>query len=326
MVVTGRSTRAGRSDLDRPETIEQTAEQVTAAGGWGIPIRCDHSDPAQVEDLVRQVRELPRANEPGNGGLDVLVNDIWGGDALIEWKPVWEHDLKRGLTALRRAIETHIITSHHVVPLLLDGRSDRSGKPDGQPGNESDNEPGSRPEGKAGDEPGAAGPTVGPTVGSGLVVEITDGDERTNALFPDGYRGGFFYDLIKKTVIQLAKTQAAELRPYGVTAVALTPGFLRSEDVLDHFGVSEDNWRDGIAKDPHFAYSETPTYIGRAVAALAADPDVLARTGRSLEVAELAREYGFTDRDGTRPDFASYFREVLVPRLPAILEQARESG
>ncbi|HEY6737897.1 MAG TPA: SDR family oxidoreductase [Actinopolymorphaceae bacterium] len=273
--VTGRSTRASRSDLDRPETIEETAERVTALGGHGVAVRCDHSDPAQVAELARRVESEQ------DGRLDVLVNDIWGGESLIQWRPVWEHDLEKGMRAWHRAVDTHIITSHHLLPLLVARKS-------------------------------------------GLVVEITDGDEAGNALFPDGYRGGFFYDLIKKTVIQLAKTQAAELRPHGVAAVSLTPGFLRSEEMLDHFGVTEDTWRDAIAQDPHFAHSESPAFIGRAVAALAADPEVMRRTGRSLNVADLAKEYGFTDLDGTQPDFAGYFRTELAPKLTQIIADVQQ--
>ena len=268
--VTGRSSRAGRSEMDRPETIEETAELVTARGGHGIAVRCDHREPAEVRAVVERI-----ATEQ-DGRLDLLVNDVWGGDPLAEWKPVWEHDLERGLRLLRQAVETHIITSHHALPLLVARRR-------------------------------------------GLVIEVTDGDEQTNALFPDEYRGGFFYDLVKKTVIQLAKTQAAELRPHGVAAVALTPGFLRSEAVLDHFGVTEERWRGAIAADPHFAHSETPAYIGRAVVALASDPDILRSTGRSLATWDLAKEYGFTDTDGSRPDWGGYFRERLVPELPEII-------
>lgn len=269
--VTGRSTREGRSDLDRPETIEDTADLVTARGGQGIAVRCDHSDPAQVRALVDRIRT------ERDGRLDVLVNDVWGGEALIEWKPLWEHDLDAGLRVLRRAVETHVITSHFALPRLVDR-------------------------------------------GRGLVVEVTDGDEATNALFPDGYRGGFFYDLVKKTVIQLAKTQAAELRKHHVSVVALTPGFLRSEEMLEHFGVTQDNWRDATTTDPHFAQSETPAYIGRAVVALAADPDVMRHTGASLATWDLAKEYGFTDVDGTQPDWGGYFREHLQPQLSTIMD------
>ena len=270
--VTGRSTRAGRSEMNRPETIEETAELVTARGGTGIPVRCDHTEPEQVRVLVERIA----ADQDGR--LDVLVNDVWGGDALMEWKPLWEHDLDNGLRLLRLAVDTHVITSRYALPLLV-------------------------------------------ARGRGLVVEVTDGDEETNAMFPDGYRGGFFFDLVKKSVIQLAKTQAAELRPHNVAAVALTPGFLRSEAVLEHFGVTEDNWRDAIAEDEHFALSETPAYIGRAVVALATDPDVMARTGRSLATWDLAREYGFTDVDGSRPDWGTHFRHNVAPRLATIMAE-----
>ena len=274
--VSGRSTRDGRSEMNRPETVEETAELVTERGGRGIAVRCDHTDPAQVRALV------DRIGREQDGRLDVLVNDIWGGDALMEWKPLWQHDLERGLRLLRLAVDTHIITSHYALPLLV-----RRGR--------------------------------------GLVVEVTDGDEETNALFPDQYRGGFFYDLVKKTVIQLAKTQAAELRPHGVAAVALTPGFLRSEAVLEHFGVTERNWREAIAKDEHFAFSETPAYIGRAVVALATDPQVMRWTGWSLATWTLAREYGFTDADGARPDWGAHFRQDVVPRLSSIMEDLARS-
>lgn len=268
--VTGRSTRAGRSDMDRPETIEETAELVTArgaaTGGRGIAVRVDHSDPAQVGALVDRIRTEQ------NGRLDLLVNDIWGGDRLTSFgTPFWEQDLDRGFRLLRRAIDTHIITSHRAVPLMI-------------------------------------------ARGRGLVIEITDGDEKTVRLMADGYRGSFFYDLAKASVNRLALAQAAELRPHGVAAVALTPGFLRSEEMLDGFGVTEANWRDGVAKDPHFIASETPAFVGRAVAALAADPDIMRRSGGSYSSWDLAKEYGFTDADGSRPDWGTHFREkVLTP-------------
>ncbi|KWX04648.1 short-chain dehydrogenase [Carbonactinospora thermoautotrophica] len=259
--VTGRTTRESRSPMNRPETIEETAELVTAAGGTGIPVRVDHSDRAQVQALVERIRAEQ------DGRLDVLVNDIWGGDPLTEWdKPFWEHDLDNGLRMLRQAVETHIVTSWYAAPLMVARRR-------------------------------------------GLIVEVTDG-------LPDsGYRGSLFYDLVKSAVIRLAAAQAEDLRPYGVAAVALTPGFLRSEAVLDHFGVTEENWRDAIAKDPHFAHSETPAYIGRAVVALAGDPDIMARTGQALATWRLAKEYGFTDADGTQPDWGSYFQEVVLGGL-----------
>ncbi|MCX4804184.1 SDR family oxidoreductase [Streptomyces sp. NBC_01214] len=254
--VTGRSSGTTRSDLDRPETIEETAEKITAAGGVGVAVRTDHSDPEEVRALVARI-----AAEQ-DGRLDVLVNSVWGGDPLTDWEhPLWEQDLEQGLSLLRRAVETHVITSRYALPLMV-------------------------------------------ARGSGLVVEVTDGNTAR-------YRGSFFYDMAKSAVIRLAVAQAAELRPHGVTAVSLTPGFLRSEALLEHFGVTEANWRDGAAKDPNFAHSETPAYLGRAVVALAADPDVIARSGRALATWDLYKEYGFTDADGTQPDFAAHWARNL---------------
>ncbi|MFD9082278.1 SDR family oxidoreductase [Streptomyces erythrochromogenes] len=254
--VTGRSSGAGRSDLDRPETIEDTAERITAAGGRGIAVRTDHSRPEEVRALVDRI-----AAEQ-DGRLDVLVNSVWGGDPLTDWEhPLWEQDLEAGLRLLRQAVETHVITSRFALPLMV-------------------------------------------ARGSGLVVEVTDGNTAR-------YRGSFFYDLAKSAVIRLAFAQAAELRPHGVAAVAITPGFLRSEAMLDHFGVTEATWRDGVAQDPDFAHSESPAYLGRAVAALAADPQVMAKSGRALATWGLYREYGFTDADGTRPDFAAHWAKSL---------------
>src|SRR3954462_10054469 len=225
--VTGRSTRAGRSVMNRAETIEETAELVSSAGGRGIPVRVDHSRPDEVEILIQRI-----AAEQ-DGRLDLLVNDVWGGDPLANWSvPFWEHSLEDGLRMVRNGLETNLITSRFAVPLMI-------------------------------------------ARGAGLVVEVTDG-------VSDDYRGSLYYDLVKSAVIRLAKAQAAELAPHGVTALALTPGFLRSEAVLDHFGVTRDTWRDAIERDPHFPASEPPAYIGRAVAALAADPDVHRFAGQAL--------------------------------------------
>jgi NAD(P)-dependent dehydrogenase (short-subunit alcohol dehydrogenase family) len=274
--VTGRSTRAARSEIDRPETIEETAQLVTAAGGEGVAVRCDHTDPVQVAAVVDRIRA------DDDGRLDVLVNDVWGGDHLTQWVPMWEHDLASGLRLLHTAVDSHVVTSHAVLPLMI-------------------------------------------ARGRGLVVEVTDGDETSVAQMPDGYRGSFFYDLAKHSVIRLARGQAAELRPHHVAAVALTPGFLRSEAMLDGFGVTEDTWRDGIAKDEHFAFSETPTFIGRAVVALATDPDIMTRTGQSLATWTLAREYGFVDADGTRPDWGAHFAADVLPRMDEILDAVRSA-
>ncbi|WP_284117710.1 SDR family oxidoreductase [Streptomyces fragilis] len=256
--VTGRTTRQARSEYGRPETVEETAELVTEAGGRGIAVPTDHLVPEQVRGLVERI-------EAERGGLDLLVNDIWGAENLFEWEsPVWEHDLDRGLRLLRLAVETHAITSHFALPLLLR-----------RPG--------------------------------GLVVEMTDGTAEYNA---ERYRNSFFYDLAKASVLRMAFSLAHELGPRGATAVALTPGWMRSEIMLDHFGVGEENWRDAGEREPHFAISESPYFVGRAVAALAADPEVSRWNGQSLSSGGLAKEYGFTDRDGSRPDAWRYIVEV----------------
>jgi NAD(P)-dependent dehydrogenase (short-subunit alcohol dehydrogenase family) len=263
---TGRTTAARRSEYDRLETIEQTAELVHAAGGVGIAVAVDHLEADQVEALVRRI-------DAEHGRLDVLVNDIWGGERLFEWnKPLWEHDLEKGLRMLRLALDTHLITSHHALPLLIR-------------------------------EPG------------GLVVEMTDGTREYN---DERYRVSAFYDLAKSAVLRLAFAQSVELAPHGCAAVALTPGWMRSEMMLENYGVTEDNWREGAAVNPHFAaISESPRFVGRAVAALAADPDLERRNGGSFSSGALARDYGFTDVDGSQPDCWRYLVEVQDPGRPA---------
>jgi NAD(P)-dependent dehydrogenase (short-subunit alcohol dehydrogenase family) len=263
---TGRTTRERRSEYDRPETIEETAELVAAAGGEGIAVAVDHLEPAQVESLVQRI-------DAERGRLDVLVNDIWGGERLFEWdKAVWEHDLDKGLRLLRLAVDTHLITSHFALPLVIR-----------RPG--------------------------------GLVVEMTDGTREYN---DENYRVNAFYDLAKASALRLAFAQGKELEPHGCTAVALTPGWLRSEMMLENFRVTEENWRDAAAFQPHFAaISESPRFVGRAVAALAADPDVMRRNGGSFSSGGLAREYGFTDLDGSRPDCWRYMVEVQDAGKPA---------
>ena len=250
--VTGRTTDSQRSPMNRPETIDETARRVEAAGGVGIAVRIDHS---QAEDVAR----LRDRIDADHGRLDICVNDVWGGDPLTEWEGAfWEHDLANGLSLLRQAVDTHIITSWHLAPLLIRSTS-------------------------------------------GVVVEITDG-------VSERYRGSLFYDLAKSTVIRLARAQAEEFRPHGVAAVAVSPGFLRSEAMLELFGVSEENWRDAVEQDAHFAHSETPHYLGRAVTAIAADPDRMALTGTATATWELVERYGFTDLDGSRPDWGSHMR------------------
>jgi NAD(P)-dependent dehydrogenase (short-subunit alcohol dehydrogenase family) len=262
---TGRSTRERRSEINRPETIEETAELVTAAGGQGIAVPVDHLDPEQVRGLVERI-------DAEHGRLDVLVNDIWGSEHLFEWNsPLWEHDLDRGLRLLRLAIDTHLITSHHALPLLLRN-------------------------------PG------------GLVVEVTDGTAEYNA---SRYRVNAFYDLAKTSVIRLAWSLGQELGGRGATAVALTPGWLRSEQMLENHSVTEQTWRDALARSPHFCISESPRFMGRAIAALAADPDVARWNGQSLSSGGLAQVYGFTDVDGSRPDCWRYLVEVQEAGAPA---------
>ena len=256
---TGRSVRGQlASGPARPETIDETAELVTRAGGTGIAVRCDHTVDADVRALVDRVRR-------DHGRLDVLVNDVWGGDALTEFgKTFWQVDVANGRRMIDQAIWSHILTSHHAVPFMFD----RQGN------------------------------------GTALVVEITDGDFY-------GYRGNIFYDLVKSTVIRLAFIQARELRKHDVAAVAVTPGFLRSEFMLEHFGVTADTWRDGAKKDPNFIASESPLFVGRGIAALAADPNVKTKCGKVFASWTLAREYGFTDADGSRPDWGVHFEQAF---------------
>jgi NAD(P)-dependent dehydrogenase (short-subunit alcohol dehydrogenase family) len=249
--VTGRSAHGRRSPMDRPETLEETAALVDDAGGTAILAPTDHTDPAQVQALAARI-----AREQ-DGRLDLLVNNVWGGDHLAVWdKPFWEHDLADALEMQRNAVWSHLITAHALVPLMV-------------------------------------------ARGRGLIVEVTDG-------VGDGYRGTLPYDLVKASVIRLALAEAADLRPHGVAALALTPGFLRSEAVLDHFGVTEETWRDAIARDPHFAHSETPRFLGRAIVALAADPAIMEKSGGRFATWDLAREYGFDDVDGARPDWGAH--------------------
>jgi NAD(P)-dependent dehydrogenase (short-subunit alcohol dehydrogenase family) len=262
--VTGRTTRSEPSEMNRSETIEETAALVDGAGGRGIAVQVDHLLPAQVGALVSRI-------EAEHGGLHVLVNDIWGA-TKIEWNAtVWESDLEYGLRTLRLAVDSHAITSHFAVPLLIR-------------------------------EPG------------GLVVEVTDGTAQYNAT---NYRVSFFYDLAKAANLRMAFALGHELEPHGATAVALTPGWLRSEAMLEAFGVSESNWRDATERIPHFAISESPAFVGRAVVALAADPEAARWNGQSLSSGELAKVYGFTDVDGSRPDAWRYLPEVQDAGKPA---------
>jgi NAD(P)-dependent dehydrogenase (short-subunit alcohol dehydrogenase family) len=263
--VTGRTTQTQQSEYARPETIEETAEMVTAAGGRGIAVCVDHLVAKEVENLVARIRLE-------EGRLDILVNDIWGGEHLTEWnKPVWEHSLDKGLHMLRLAIDTHLITAHYALALMIE-----------QPG--------------------------------GLMVEMTDGTAEYNDTH---YRLCPYYDLVKTGVIRMAWAHAKDLAPHGATAVSLTPGWMRSEMMLDIYGVREGNWRDATTAQPHFVISETPRFTGRAVAALAADPERARWNGRSLSSGGLAKVYGFDDVDGSRPDCWRYMDEVMERGMPA---------
>ena len=262
--VTGRSSGSQRSEMNRPETIEETAALVDKAGGRGIAVRVDHLVSDEVQALVQRI-------EREQGALHILVNDIWGATQM-EWnKSVWESSLDYGLRTLRLAIDTHAITSHFAIPLLIR-------------------------------TPG------------GLVVEMTDGTDDYNAA---NYRVSFFYDIAKAAVGRMAFALAHELKPHGATAVLLTPGWLRSEEMLDIFRVTEANWLEATKVEPHFAISESPAYVGRAVAALAADPELSRWNGKSLSSGQLAKVYGFTDLDGSQPDAWRYMVEVQDPGKPA---------
>lgn len=263
---TGRSSRAGRSEINRSETIEETGELMAAAGGEGVALRVDHLEPDQVRALVERI-------DADHGRLDILVNDIFGGDVYAEFgRRIWEHNLTNGLRMLWLGIDTHLITSHFALPVLIR-------------------------------EPG------------GLVIEMTDGTFEYNRAYR--HQVGVYYDLVKGAVERLTLAQAYELAPYGGTAVAVTPGWMRSEMMLDLFRVTEENWRDATIKEPHFAISESPTYVARGVVALAADPDRARWSGKSTSSGELARIYGFTDIDGSQPDAWRYIVEVQDAGKPA---------
>ena len=258
---TGRSSRvSGPSEIARPETIEETAELIEGAGGAGAGLVVDHEDPAAVAGLVDGI-------ERDHGRLDVLVNDIFGGDRYMEWdKPLWEHDWPGGLRMLQMGVHTHLITCRAAIPLMLR--------------------------------------TAESNATRGLVVEMTDGTSEANAEFRRNV--GFYYDLVKANVERIVKGLAAELEPTPLTAVGVTPGWLRSEKMLENFGVAEENWRDACRERPGFAISESPAYVARGVAALAGAADADRWAGRVVGSRELADAYGLTDTDGSKPDCWGY--------------------
>jgi NAD(P)-dependent dehydrogenase (short-subunit alcohol dehydrogenase family) len=256
----GRTTRGAPSAMGRPETIEETAELVTAAGGAGIAVRTDHTERSQVAALMSQVQR-------DHGTLNLLVNDVWGGDALGEvlWKPLADTDLDAGWALMRQAVFSHLLTAQLAIPLLR-GAKRRS-----------------------------------------MIVEVTDGDTLA-------FRGALWYDLIKVGIMRLAFVMSQELRADRIVSLAITPGFLRSEAMLEHFGVTEANWREGARVDKHFIASETPRLVGRAVAALAADRGVARWNGQTLSSWEVARRYRLDDEDGSRPDWLAHFRDHVPAR------------
>ncbi|MGH7562516.1 MAG: SDR family oxidoreductase [Gemmatimonadales bacterium] len=253
---TGRSIQGAPSPYGRPETIEETAELVTAAGGRGIAVRVDHGVETEVAALFRRVvRESKR--------LDILVNTVAGEDPTFAWnKRFWETDVEGTIGLLRQTFFTHVITAKHAAPLMMKRKA-------------------------------------------GLIVEVTDRDGF-------GYgRMGFNHDLVKATVMRFGHVMAEEMRSTQVAAFSVMPGYLRSETMLQHFGVTEAAWREGITKDRFFAGSESPLYIGRAIAAAAADPDRRRWSGEAVSSAELAKHYGVTDVDGSQPDIKAFFSEHL---------------
>ena len=259
---TGRSVRGAPSPYARPETIEETAELVTASGGEGIAVRVDHADEGEVRSLFERI-----AAERGR--LDVLVTCIAGEDrSLGAWGGVLELDVSSAPEAMRQVVISHLYTARHAAPLMV-------------------------------------------TTKRGLIVEVTGGD-----LVIGGAGGNLLTELAKSAQKALAFLLSEELRSKKIAVLAVTPGFLRSEAMLEHFGVTEETWRDGGKKDPHFLQSETPLFIGRTIAALAADPKVMTRTGDIVGSWELARDYGITDADGSRPDWGRHAREVVVPSMP----------
>jgi NAD(P)-dependent dehydrogenase (short-subunit alcohol dehydrogenase family) len=266
---TGRSAVGHPKGLDRPETLDQTVALIEQAGGRAIAVRVDHTVEDEVAGLAARVRK-------DAGRIDVLVDSIWGADSMLAWgRPFWDVDLSQVRAYLDQTLVSHIITSRHLAPLMVE--ADR-----------------------------------------GLVVEVIDGHFA-------GYRGNILYDLVKAALARLAYGMAMELARTGVTALSLSPGFLRSEAVLDHFGVREETWREAIAKDPYFAESESPWLVGRAAAALAADPDVRRKAGLIHFASDLAREYGFTDVDGRVPDFPRMFdaRVRAAASAPPLAEADR---
>jgi NAD(P)-dependent dehydrogenase (short-subunit alcohol dehydrogenase family) len=265
---TGRSVRGQPSAYQRPETIDETAEMINAAGGTAIAVRVDHTMEKEVEALFGRV-------DREQGRLDILVNSIAGEEPMMkQYASFWKANLEHGEAIFRQSLLSHIITARHAAPLMIRART-------------------------------------------GLIVEVTESDMLSAG-------GNPLSQSVKLALKGLALNMAAELDSHGVAAIAITPGFLRSEAMLDHFGVTEANWRDAGKKDRNFLESESPLFVGRAVAALAQDARVLERTGQLCGSWELAREYQFVDADGRRPDWGAL--AIDFSRLPPSLVERLRSG
>lgn len=257
---TGRSSRSepNRSKhhyAGRPETIEETAELVDAAGGKGVAIRVDHNVEAEVAALFKRVRKEQKR-------LDVLVN-VLTGRPVGAWGSFWKADVDDGLEQVNGWLRPHLLTTKHAAPLLIAGKS-------------------------------------------GLIAEIVEQHQI-------GYHGQLYFDLFEIGLKRLAYAAAEELAPHGITALAVTPGFMRTEAILEKFGVTEANWKDAV-NDPEpkgygWAGSETPCFLGRAVAALATDPGVIVKSGGLYSSWDLSDEYGFSDVDGARPHLWRYWQK-----------------
>ncbi len=264
---TGRSTRGRPSPYSRSETIEETAELITAAGGHAIALRVDHTAEPEVAALFERV-ELER------GRLDIHVNSIAGEDPMMAGgSSLWELNLTHAEALLRQAVLSRLITAKHAARLMIPRRR-------------------------------------------GLIVEVTESDLLLSS-------GDALTQLLRFAQKAMAAIHAAELRRHGVVAIAITPGFLRSEHMLEYFGVTEDNWRDAGKKDRNFLESESPIFVGRAIAALAADSAIGERTGQLFSSWEVARTYGISDIDGRRPDWGQLeidYSEIPRPIIEAMTD------
>ena len=253
---TGRSITGRPSPYGRPETINETAAMIKAAGGTAVALRVDHTSEKEVKALFRRILRAHKR-------LDIVVDSVAGEDPLMgQYGFVWQADLTTADAIFRQGLTSRIITAKHAALAMMPARR-------------------------------------------GLIVEITESDII-------GGGGNPMSQAVKMAQKVLPLLWAAELAPHGVTAIAMTPGFLRSESMLQHLGVTEETWRDAGKQDPNFLQSESPLFVGRAVAALAADPKVQDRTGMLVSSWELAREYGFTDYDGRRPDWGRHAIDFSV--------------